>query len=515
MGWRIDVHRCLLPVITFVCVFPLSAPVSAQDGATACRALEGLELPETTITARAVDAGEFNVPGTGQSEQVPDFCRVTLTVEPAIGIEVWLPAPQNWNGRYKAVGGGGLAGVISYNAMVPSIRDNYVTSSTDTGHREGETDWLSDRGRMRDYGYRAIHEMARKSKTLIRAYYGRQEDYSYFNGCSTGGRQGLMEAQRYPDDFDGIVSGAPVNYFAATHYTQLWITRAAKPVDETILPPGDLALVTRSVLEQCDALDGVEDGLLEDPRQCDFQPASLQCEGGKNGACLNEDQVHALEQIYQGPVHAETGEKLHYSLVPGGENPEGYPGWILVAGSGLFDIPKLYFSHSVFQDPQWDWRSFNFASDVELAMRRTGNILEATSPNLDAFDARGGKLILYHGWNDPVIFPEGTIAYYESIIDNMAMTDPEKAAQVTAEFARLFMVPGMAHCRGGPGTDQFDLQSAIETWVEQGEAPDAIRAEHVEDGEVTRSRPLCPYPLTARYDGSGDINDIDNFSCSE
>lgn len=510
----IKIARSLVLLILFT-GFSLTA--IAQNQAAQCAALEQLALPLTTVnSAELVAAGDFQ-PGSGSQPvaQVPEFCRVIATVEPAIMMEIWLPSAQNWNGKYKAVGGGGFAGVISYNAMIPSIQDNYVTSSTDTGHKAGELDWLSDLGLLRDYGYRAIHEMAVNTKAFIRAYYNREADYSYFNGCSTGGRQGLMEAQRFPEDFDGIVSGAPVNFFTATHYTQLWISEAAKPVDSTLLLPADLALVTRAVLAQCDVLDGVEDGILEDPRQCSFEPSTLQCSNNDVSACLSSEQVVALEKIYQGPIHGETGEKLHYSLAPGGESPEGYPGsWILVGGSGVFPIPDEYFSRSVFDDLEWDWRSFNYASDVDLAMARTGNILEATDPNLDVFQANGSKLIIYHGWNDPVIFPEGTIAYYQSIIDNLAMSNPAEAAATTAEFARLFMVPGMSHCRGGPGTDQFDMQTALEIWVEQGQAPTQIEAEHIDDGQLTRSRPLCPYPQTAKYDGDGDINDISNFSCS-
>ncbi len=490
-----------------------SFAAQAQNQAAICAALEQLRIPQTKISTELISAGNFD-PGPGNGAQVPEFCRVIAVVEPAITIEVWLPSPQNWNGKYKAVGGGGLAGNISYNALIPSIQDNYVTSSTDTGHISGETEWLSDAVRMQDYGYRAIHEMALKSKIFINAYYNRQSDYSYFNGCSTGGRQGLMEAQRYPDDFDGIVSGAPVNYFAATHFTQLWISEAAKPVDSTLLPPEDLAMVTRAVMAQCDVLDGVEDGILNDPRQCNFEPESLQCNNNDVSACLTAEQVVALENIYQGPVNPDTGESLHFSLEPGGEGPEGYGSWLLVGGSGVFDIPTLYYSRSVFDDADWDWRSFNFGSDIDLAMKRTGNILEATDPNLDAFQSNGGKLLIYHGWNDPLIFPQGTIAYYQSIIDNLSMSSPQEAAAATAEFARLYMVPGMAHCRGGPGTDQFDMQTAIEAWVEQGQAPTQIEAQHIENGQVTRTRPLCPYPQTAKYDGNGDINNISNFSCS-
>lgn len=491
----------------------LPGVVHAQDAEVTCAALAAQAFTDADIRSAELVRGSFGTDA--QAAEVPDFCRVVLNVEPAIGIEVWLPAADAWNGRYLAVGGGGFAGVISYNAMIPAIRAGYVTSSTDTGHVSPDLEWLTDEGRMRDYGYRAIHEMARKSRALIASYYAREPDYSYFNGCSTGGRQGLMEAQRFPGDFDGIVSGAPVNHFTATHYTQLWISKAAKPVNDTLLPVATLSLVTRAVLERCDALDGVRDGVLEDPRQCDFQPASLRCEAGETQSCLSDEQVEALERIYDGPRHAETGERLHWSLMPGSESPEGFEGnWILTSGNELAPIPQAFFSRAVFQNSDWNWRDFDFANDIAESYRRTGHLLEATSPNLDAFQSGGGKLILYHGWDDNVIFPEGTIAYYESIIDSLPMSDHAEAASKTAEFARLFMVPGMSHCRGGPGTDTFDMQAAIEAWVEQGQAPEMIPASHVRDGTVTRTRPLCPYPEVASYNGTGSIDDIGSFVCA-
>jgi feruloyl esterase len=266
-------------------VFPLTAltaalgivhsnTAGAQD---ACAALAKISLPDTTLTATHVPSGQFTPPSGGppgtpppQPVDVP-FCRVSGVVTPAIRFEVWLPEKGAWNGRYQAVGGGGFAGVISYPAMANAIRAGYVTSSTDTGHVAPAVEWLGDPGLLRDYGYRAIHEMTVKSKEILAAYYDKPADYDYFNGCSTGGRQGLMEAQRFPDDFDGIVSGAPVNYFVATHYTQLWVALAAHEKDDAgVLSQDDLALVNRAAIAQCDANDGVRDGVLEDPRTCDL-----------------------------------------------------------------------------------------------------------------------------------------------------------------------------------------------------------------------------------------------------
>jgi feruloyl esterase len=490
----------------------LSIPAAAQNAADACAALAALELPDlTSLEAEAVAPGPFDLPagpgGGATTANLPAHCRVRGVVAPAIRFEAWLPEPSAWNGRFEAVGGGGFAGVISYGAMAAALRGGYATASTDTGHVAPDVEWLANGGRLRDYGYRAINEMTSKAKAVIERYYARSPDYSYFNGCSTGGRQGLMQAQRFPNDYDGIVTGAPVNHFVETHFAQLWVALAAKPVsDESILSAEDLALVNDTVLAQCDAIDDVKDGVLEDPRECDFDPAVLQCSGSLAGKCLDEAQVTALRKIYSGPV-SPTGESLSAGLAPGGETT-----WSLVTSPGLAQIPLEYFARAVFKDPSWNWRTFDFDDDVDLARQLTGEVLDATDPDLSAFRDGGNKLILYHGWNDQVIFPEGTIDYYERV--EAALTaKPSTVNPQTSDFFRLFMVPGMAHCRGGTGTNQFDAQAAIEAWVERGIAPDRIEASRSEDGAVTRTRPLCPYPQTAQYNGSGDTNDTSNFVC--
>lgn len=503
------------------CIWALAAPNAAAQSAVtadlraaerACRALENLDLPQTSIVATLRRAGRFDVPaGPGTpatTPELPAFCRVRGVVDPAVQFEVWLPMPNAWNGRFEAVGGGGFAGILSYGAMVPAVTAGYVTASTDTGHESHDLEWLYDRGQLIDYGYRAVHEMTVRAKALIAAFYRKGPDYSYFNGCSTGGRQGLMEAQRFPEDYDGIVSGAPVNYFVATHYTQLWVSLAAKPEsDESILTRQDLELVNRQVIAQCDAIDGVVDGVLEDPRVCEFEPGVLQCSAHSAAPCLSPEQVGALRKIYEGPKHPRTGAVLHPSLVPGGET-----GWSLVTDEGLAVFPKEYLGRSVMGRSPWDWRAFDFERDAVLAAERTGAILDATDPDLTAFRAAGGKLIVYHGWNDQVIFPESSIAYYEAVAKELA---PGRGADGIDDFMRLYMVPGMMHCRGGAGTDQFDLQALIERWVEGGEAPDRVEARRVVDGNVTRTRPLCPYPETAHYDGSGSTDDAANFVCRE
>jgi feruloyl esterase len=485
----------------------------AQDNA--CRALADLAIPDTKLSVTEVPAGPFappNAVGPGglpapPPSDVPAFCRVTGTIAPAVKFEVWLPQKAGWNGKFQMVGGGGFAGVISYGAMIPAVRGGYVTASTDTGHVAPDVEWLGDKQRLVDYGYRAIHETTVKAKALLERYYGKPADYNYFNGCSTGGRQGLMEAQRFPDDYDGIVTGAPVNYFVATHAVQLHVALASHPKDDAgLLAANDLALVNRAVIAQCDALDGVQDGVLDDPRKCSFDPSSLQCAaGGSSAECLSPDQVGALKKIYAAPKNPRTGAAIHPTLVPGGE-----PTWLLVTSPGLVPIPYDYFGRAVLGTSQWDWRKFDFDKDVALANERTGEVLNAIDSDLSKFRAGGGKLVLYHGWSDQVIFPEGSIQYQQSVADKVASG---KGVAGVQDFFRLFMVPGMAHCRGGTGTDLFDAQAAVEAWVEKGVAPASIAARRMENGNVTRTRPLCPFPQVAKYDGSGDTNDASNFAC--
>jgi feruloyl esterase len=491
------------------------APVAAQQPADTCTALNAIGLANlASIEAVTIQRGPFELAATriepARTVTLPAHCRVRGVVSPSIRFEVWLPLADAWNGRFQAVGGGGLAGVISYSAMVRALDGGYATASTDTGHVSPDVEWLGDAGLLRDYGYRAIHEVTAKTKAVIAGYYGRPADYDYFNGCSTGGRQGLMEAQRFPDDYDGIVSGAPVNFFVATHYTQLWMALAAKEAsDESILSAADLDLVRAAALVQCDATDGVADGVIENPLACDFDPGVLQCSGTEPTQCLRDDQVLALRKIYSGPTDPRTGARLHPGFMPSGETE-----WNVVTDVGLVEIPREYFTRSVMKDPSWDWRTFDFAEDVDAASQTTAEILDATNPDLTAFESRGSKLIVYHGWNDQVIPPEGSIDYYRSV-ENALAARSTRTSPETRDFYRLFMVPGMAHCRGGAGTSEFDMQKAIEAWVERGIAPDRIEASRREDGTVTRTRPLCPYPQTARYDGTGDTNDTANFVCAE
>jgi Tannase and feruloyl esterase len=483
--------------------------------AAACESLSSVALPNTSITvAQMVPAGEFTQPGTGpaavqQFSRLPAFCRVAATLRPSpdsdIKIEVWLPAPA-WNGRFLAVGNGGWAGSISYGALASALQEGYATASTDTGHTGGTGSFaIGHREKVVDFAYRAVHEMAVKSKAIIAAFYDRAPRLSYWTGCSTGGRQGLMEAQRYPEDFDGIIAGAPAN-----NQTQLcaWrIAVEAKILQEpaSVVPRAKIAVVNRAVLAACDALDGVTDGFLTNPHQCHFDPATLLCRSGDNDNCLTAPQVAAVKMGYA-PAKKKTGELIYPGLVPGGEM-----GWAMLTGAnpepGAIDVGMFrYVAH---EDPAWDWRTFDLDRDTALVDEKAG-FIDATNPDLSAFRARGGKLLIYHGWNDGgsggAISPENSVNYYSSVLARMG-TQQEN-------WLRLFMVPGMTHCGGGPGPNQVNWVAALERWRESGIPPDQLIASRVNDNRVDMTRPICPYPRVAQYQGVGSTNDAANFACT-
>jgi feruloyl esterase len=495
-------------------VFPLAGPDESAF-ADACGALNQLELPElVAIQARWNPAGPTGLAELNDADLTPPIlaahCRVRGRIEPAIQFEVWLPEPTDWNGRFLGVGGGGFAGSISYRPMAMRLNQGYATASTDTGHAEGAYDWLADDTLLRDFAYRAIYEMTSKAGVIVADFYDRPADYNYFNGCSLGGRQGLMEAQHFPDDYDGIVAGAPVNAFIETRTTQLWATRAAQPAanGQSLLDAGTLGLLTASATAECDTLDGVADGVIEDPRRCNFDARTLQCGFASPGRCLTAQQAAAVQSIYQGPAHPDTGP-IAPGFAVGSES-----GWTFATSPNLASLTDEFFSRVVFEDPLWNWRSFDFVTDYSLAQQAAGWLLNATSPDLSEFRDRGGKLLLYHGWNDSNNAPEATIGYFEAVETALAVA-PNPRDIAIPDFARLFMVPGMAHCAGGIGTSEFDAQQSIESWVERGIAPDRIEAERIDDGQVIRTRPLCPYPQTARYRGTGNSDRSGSFVCTE
>jgi feruloyl esterase len=480
--------------------------VFALNLAASCESLQALALPDTTILSAAlVPAGPFvppTAPATAKPLQVPAACRVVGRVSPAINFEVWMPA-SGWNGKFQAVGGGGFAGVISYGAIATALNRGYATASTDTGHSTPGGSWALNRPELViDFGYRAIHEMTVRAKAVIAAFYGNPPRYSYFVGCSTGGRQGLMEAQRYPNDYDGIVAGAPAYYWTRMPAGNLFVASATLKDEATKLPAATLSVLNKGAISACDARDGVTDGLIDSPNRCAFDPASVQCSATQTESCLTAAQVGAARKIYAASVNPRTNEEIFPGMVPGSELT-----WTALAGGPQpFSIAVDFYKYFVFSNPEWDWKTMDFDKDIEAGEAKVGKVLNAIDPDLKAFKARGGKLIMYHGWNDQLITPLNTVNYYNSVTRTLGMAE-------TDEFARLFMAPGMLHCGGGPGPNTFDALGALEQWVEQGTTPAQLTASHSTTGVVDRTRPLCPYPQVATYTGSGSIDEAASFQC--
>ena len=499
----------------------LTLLASAAWAQQPCEQLKSLALPNTRITAAtAIPAGAFTIPGQTTPTQVKAFCRVEGVVWPEVNFEVWLPA--EWNRKFLGLGNGGLAGTISYAAIAGGMRDGYAAASTDTGHKASEANWaLGHMERVIDFGYRGIHVMTQAAKAITAAHYGRAPERSYFDGCSNGGRQALMEAQRYPEDYDGIIAGDPANDW--THlYTgaHLWMLKALD--GDAYIPQTKVPMLAEAVNKACDELDGIKDGILNDPRRCHFDPAVLACKGADAPTCFTQAQIGAIRKIWNG-ARTEQGDQLFPGLMPGGEDGNnGWYGWLTSTGPGLASHARLGLpgmQYIAFENAAWDWKTFRydapkgFDSDVDFVDQKLGPIMNATSTDLSRFRARGGKLIQYHGWSDPDISPLNSIRYYEQT-SGMASQNATHALRDTEEWYRLFMVPGMQHCSGGPGPSSFNMMAALEQWVEKGTAPDKVIASHSTAGKVDRTRPLCPYPQEAHYKGSGSTDEADNFTCA-
>lgn len=511
-----------------------SVPVFAQQGTT-CEYLAQLSLDHVKIvSAQTVAAGQLPAPSDAPPQaasffkSLPAFCRVQATAMPsadsAIGIEVWMPAAE-WNGRFRGVGNGGFAGDISVSALARAVRQGYAAAATNTGHSAGPVDasWaLGHPEKIKDFGYRGIHEMTRVGQALTREFYGKPAMHSYFSACSDGGREALMEAQRFPDDYDGIIAGAPANKWSSLLTTAIWDAQAITETPGSFIPPAKLPAITAAVNKSCNAKDGVTDGVINDPPSCKFDPAVLLCKGGDSDQCLTGPQLVALKKLYQGSVDSH-GQEIFPGLIPGSEAGDGgWVPWVTGAAPGkalIFAFGIGYFSNMVYDDKNWDYRGKSMDTLLAAANAKTASDLNATDPDLSAFQKRGGKLILYHGWDDPAISPLNSINYYRSVEARMGRTTVDR-------FVRLFMVPGMKHCADGDGaTDigQFDpspvqdprhdISLSLENWVEKAIAPEELIAVKPGDGTLL-SRPLCRYPQVARYTGKGDTNTAENFVCS-
>jgi len=516
---------------------------NARAASQACEQLAKLALPNTKITsAETVAAGAFSPPASMAPwlagdpsfyKRLPAFCRVTAQAKPSadsdIKIEVWMPE-SGWNGKFRGQGNGGFAGEIDYRSLGLAIAQGYATAGTDTGHAADGTDarWaLGHPEKIIDFAYHGIHEMTMVGKATVTAFYSDKPKHSYFASCSNGGRQALMEAQRYPEDYDGILAGAPANYWTHLLASALWDAQATTQNPASYIPTSKIPAIAKAVNESCDAKDGVTDGVLNDPRQCHFDPMRLLCKEGDSDACLTQPQVTALKKLYEG-AHDSKGHEIFPGFLPGGEDGQGgWGGWITGAGPGkslLFAFGGGFFSNMVYDKPDWDYKKANLDEAVAAADKKFAHVLNATETNLQPFASRGGKLIIYHGWNDAAISALNSITYFKSVQTKMGQAHADS-------FLRLFMVPGMQHCGGGPGPDVFgqngmssvndaqhNIYLALEQWVEKGEAPSTVIATKLPGGNGlgarVMTRPLCAFPQAAKYKGTGDTKDASNFACA-
>ena len=483
------------------------ADTSLEAGAVSCAQLTQLRQPDLRIErATSVAANStWDLASLMTTRVEPGFCRVEGSIEGTIDFEVWLPLKEDWNGRMLGTGNGGFAGTILTNGLAHGVQRGFATSSTNTGHHDWEQNWAVGNTRAQEnYAHRAQHLTAVNAKVIIEAFYGRAPDHNYFMGCSGGGRQAMVEAQRYPADYDGVVAGAA---------GQSMVGISARWVESALIGsrwPGERlsqlqwASIEQAAIAQCDADDGVSDGIIGDPRSCSFDIADT--------PGLTPGQI-ATARHTLGPITGEDGRVLFAGYRPGVTFPAmDDPG-----------IPGAFFQGWLYNDLGWDLAQFNAARDVPAAEDAVP-FLSIRNPDMYAFQRRGGKLINYHGWSDGIVPADSTITFHQSVRRTLG-------DELTDSFYRLYMVPGMDHCSGGYGADFFgqtwlaetpeertpenDVLLAIIDWVEQGNAPGTLRATRIEDQQVTYSRPLCPYPASPVYSGSGDPALAESFTCEQ
>jgi feruloyl esterase len=524
--------------------------------AAECSELVGLKLDHATVSsAEPVDTGVFVADSTAHPPAagftgLPPFCRVRGVSTPVagseIGFEVWLPRAKDWTRRLHMVGNGAYSSRIYYAQMVARIRAGDVAVATDTGHQGSELTFAIDHPqRIVDFAHRAVHESALAAKQLTKVYYGNAPAFSYFSGCSTGGYQALMAAQRHPEDFDGIIAGDPGNNRSNLNLAFLWNYLSNHPHGDDqhqVVPNEKLLLINQAVVARCDRLDGVTDGVINDPHHCRFDLQSLRCPKDDAPDCLTGAQIDAVARMYAGPKDARTGKSIYPGYTLGSEGivadeaEAALPGW-----SAYWSNPKRptepdrvdFFRYWVFNDPHWNWWKFNWGSDIDVMNHIIAPVFNATSTDLHAFESRHGKLIMFMGSQDPVGAADEAINYYQAVEATAAGPSQAARRKQTQAFLRLYMVPGMGHCAGGPGATHFstatrdsdppvsdaqhDMAIALQDWVEHGVAPERLIAtkfdkEHATERRIAFQRPLCVYPQTARYTG-GPTDSADSFAC--
>ena len=512
-----------LPLVAALSLFAAPAAFAATD----CASLKSLALPDMTVTsAEIVAPGALTQVPTALSAKLPAFCRVAGMLRPTsdsvIRFEVWMPG-EGWNERIADVGNGGFGGSIGYAQMANNLLRGYATAGSDAGHQAEAEDasWAYKHPeKIADFGYRAVHLTALRSKEMVKAFYSRAQTKAYFDACSDGGREALMEAQRFPEDYDGILAGAPANNWTHMITGGLALMQATLRDPAAYISSMKLPAINRASLAACDARDGLKDGVVSDPAHCGFDPAVLLCKGLDDVSCLTAPQVASLKSFYAGGKDAN-GAAIFPGLLPGDENPIWHD-WILGNAPGGSNYATGFFRYMVVNDPVWQPLTADVDKTLRVAMSKVAKDVDATDPDLSRFAARGGKLIMYHGWNDPAISPWNTIHYFSAVQKTMGMQRADAAV-------RLYMVPGMEHCTNGPGPNVFGQLSfpgaggdgtgamdKLRIWVEKGEAPDTILATKIagtREAPVTTVRLLCPYPQQQRYDGKGDPKTAASFSC--
>ncbi len=525
--------------LLLVCVLALAAlSLRAQPAAaaTTCENLTMLSLPNTTITlAQPVAAGAFTpppaparggagggapaaaqaAPGRGRGPQfgdLPAFCRVQAALKPSsdsdIKMELWMPVAASWNGKLRGTGNGGLGGgaAVGAGALANGVRLGYATTGNNTGH-EGDSRYAIDHPeKIKDFGYRAAHEMTVAAKALIKAYYDKGPTYSVMAEGGGGTIAALSSAQRYPEDYDVIAVTGMSSYLTRHTFGQMWYWQSTHKDAASFIPPDKYAVLHEAALNRCDALDGLKDGIIGDVEHCKFDPGVIQCKGAEAPACLTSPQVDAARKIYAGPINSRTKQEIYSPMYPGSEL-----GWGQLAGGDTpLGIPVEFFKYFVFKDPNWDYktRPVDFDTDTALADKPDIQPVNAVDPDLKKFFARGGKLLLVDGWADTAVPPKVAINYYKNVVS-------KTGAKAVKESMRFFMVPAMGH---GPGTNgaeniNFDALSVIESWKQTGKAPDQLIVDHYKNGVQVGKRLVCQYPRVATYKGSGNTEDPASYTC--
>jgi len=514
----------VLPIIFFAIFAFVALPAAAQQS---CESLKDIKIPNVTITSATSGGPGYQLPGQSGFANAPaskiavPFCRVQAFSAPTsdshIGIEVWLPDAAKWNGNFLAAGNPGFIGSLSSAGLAQIMQRGYVAGGTDTGHVDQGFEWaIGHPEKWADWGYRAVHEMAVVTKTLAKAYYGKPVKNSYWNSCHNGGNQGLNEVQRYPEDFNGIVVTDPAYYISHLQPGSLYISWVALKDGVNgpgYIPVAKLAVINKAAMEACDANDGLKDDLIEDPTRCKFDPASIQCKGAEDGSCLTAAQVDTVRKIYEGAKFKD-GKPIYSGFERGSELS-----WAFMIEKEPFSVNLNYFKGMVFQDPNWDFKTFDVDRDTRLGIERTGKYVDGNNPDLRPFKKAGGKIVLVSSWNSLALPPRQFVEYYKSV--EKAMGGPEQ----TQDFARMFAIPGAGGCPGFmSNVEDFNSFDAMLQWVEKGKAPDKIIYSYRESGsrtaggmgsggKVYRTRPVCAYPKVSKYKGSGGVNDAANFAC--